>query len=171
MTAPGGPPPFVPGGFAVPRELVTAEFRLEPLGPQHNAGDYDAWTSSMAHIRATPGFAGRSWPTPMTPEENLGDLRRHAGDFAARTGFTYTVLDPGGRVVGCVYIYPARAGADAPAAEGVADVRSWVRADRAGLDVPLYAAVSAWLADVWPFTEVRYAPRPAGGGAAPEAGA
>ncbi len=53
----------------------------------------------------------------------------------------------------------------------MADVRSWVRADRAELDVPLYAAVSAWLADAWPFTEVRYAPRPAAGGAGQDAGA
>ena len=94
MTAPGSARPFVPGDFSVPGELVTAQFRLEPLGPQHNDGDYEAWTSSMAHIRATPGFADWSWPTEMTSEENLGDLRRHAEDFAGRTGFTYTVLDP-----------------------------------------------------------------------------
>lgn len=192
MTAPGGARPFVPDDFAVPRELVTADFRLEPLGPQHNVADYDAWTSSMAHIKATPGFSGGSWPHDMTLEENLGDLRRHAGDFAARTGFTYTVLDPGGRVVGCLYIYPVRgeesatdaggaqagegasAGEDAGVAAGaggVAEVYSWVRADRAELDVPLYAAVSAWMADTWPFAEIRYAPRPGGGGGAPGAGA
>src|SRR5215813_10486876 len=102
MTAPDGPrPPFVPDDFAVPRELVTGEFRLEPLGPQHNAGDYEAWTSSMEHIRATPGFAGRPWPVPMTLEDNLGDLRRHERDFTARSGFTYTVLAGGGdRVAG-----------------------------------------------------------------------
>jgi hypothetical protein len=158
MTASGSERPFVPGDFPVPGELVTAQFRLEPLGPQHNAADYDAWTSSMAHIRATPGYPDGRWPRQMTPEENLGDLRRHAGDFAARKGFTYTVLDPDGRVVGCVYIYPER---DAP---GAADVRSWVRADRAELDVPLYDAVSAWLADAWPFAEVHYAPRAGGGG-------
>jgi hypothetical protein len=204
MTAPSSARPFVPADFPVPGELVTAQFRLEPLGPQHNEGDYEAWTSSMAHIRATPGFVGRSWPTEMTPEENRGDLRQHAEDFAGRTGFTYTVLDPGGRVVGCVYIYPARgeesapgeegapAGEDAPGGEsatvgghtpggegvevaagaaGVADVRSWVRADRAELDVPLYAAVSAWLAAAWPFPEVRYAPRAADGGGDAGAGA
>ena len=32
-------------------------------------------------------------------------------------------------------------------------------ADRADLDVPLYQAVSAWLAEAWPFTVVRYAAR------------
>jgi len=30
----------VPDDFVVPRELVTEDFRLEPLGPQHNEGDY-----------------------------------------------------------------------------------------------------------------------------------
>ncbi len=141
--------------------------RVIALGPQHNAADYEAWTSSMAHIRETPGFPDGSWPRQMTPGENLGDLRRHAGDFAGRTGFTYTVLaQPGDRVVGCVYIYPAGDGA-----AGAANVSSWVRADRAELDVPLHDAVSAWLAAAWPFTAVRYAPRPPGGGAAPGAGA
>ena len=152
------PRAFVPDGFAVPRELVTGEFRLEPLGPQHNAGDYEAWMSSIDHIRATPGFGGRPWPDPgMTPEQNLGDLQRHAEDFAQRSGFTYTVLDGGsGRVIGCVYIYPS------DGADGAADVRSWVRADRADLDVPVHDAVSAWLASAWPFTAVSYAPRSGG---------
>ena len=59
----------------------------------------------------------------MTLEENLGDLERHARDFAARTGFTYSVLAPAtDDVLGCVYIYPARdEGHDAA-------VASWVRA-------------------------------------------
>src|SRR6516225_3116183 len=102
------PRAFVPDDFAVPRELITEEFRLEPLGPQHNAGDYEAWTSSIDHIRATPGFGGGKWPDPgLTLEGNLADLRRHAEDFAHRAGFTYTVLTPGSdRIIGCVYIYP-----------------------------------------------------------------
>jgi hypothetical protein len=144
---------FVPDDFAVPRELVTDEFRLEPLGPQHNEGDYAAWTSSMEHIRGTPGFADWTWPHPTPPEENLADLQRHADDFANRAGFTYTVLaSDDGSVAGCVYIYPAKSG------DG-ADVRSWVRADRAELDVPLYGAVAYWLKNAWPFETVSYAPR------------
>ena len=152
------PRAFVPDGFAVPRELVTGEFRLEPLGPQHNADDYDAWMSSIDHIRATPGFERWRWPDPgMTSEQNLGDLRRHAEDFARRRGFTYTVLEGGsGRVIGCVYIYPSKD------ADGVADIHSWVRADRADLDVALHDAVAAWLDSAWPFAAVSYAPRPGG---------
>jgi len=48
--------PFVPDDFAVPTGLVAPSFRLEPLGREHNERDYAAWTSSIVHIRATPGF-------------------------------------------------------------------------------------------------------------------
>jgi hypothetical protein len=145
---------FVPDDFVVPRELVCEEFRLEPLGPEHNEGDYQAWMSSIEHIRSTPGFQGRSWPQPeMTLAENLGDLQRHASDFTDRSGFTYTVRAAGGEIIGCVYIYPPAGGGPG------ADVRSWVRADRAGLDVPLHDAVSGWLRAAWPFSSAEYAPR------------
>ena len=36
---------------------------------------------------------------------------------------------------------------------------SWVRASRAELDVPLWQAVSDWLAAEWPFQNVDYAAR------------
>jgi hypothetical protein len=45
-----------------------------------------------ADIRATPGFAGASWPRQISPAENLRDLEHHAQDFIARRGFTCTVL-------------------------------------------------------------------------------
>ena len=145
---------FVPPDFDVPRGLETPEFLLEPLGPEHNEPDYDAWTSSLDHIAATPGFPWGSWPHEMAADENRADLERHADDFRNRTGFTYTVLDPASRdVIGCVYIYPAREG------DRDAQVRSWVRASRAQLDVPLWRAVSKWLASDWPFGSVEYAPR------------
>jgi hypothetical protein len=153
--------PFVPEDFAVPGGLETDAFRLEPLGPRHNEADHRAWSSSIAHIRDTPGFRDRDWPPPrgMTLAGNLADLERHAEDFAARRGFTYSVVAPGGGdVLGCVYIYPPH---HHPAAEGTdADVRSWVRADVADLDAPLHAAVAAWLAADWPFARVAYAARP-----------
>jgi hypothetical protein len=145
---------LVDDDFAVPAGLRTGLFVLEPLSVRHNESDYAAWTSSIEHIRQTPGFAGRSWPKPMSPEENAGDLARHERDFADRVGFTYTVLDPAsGDVIGCVYLYPPKRGG-----YGV-DVRSWVRADRAELDKPLYELVSGWLADSWPFTDPDYAAR------------
>jgi hypothetical protein len=157
-----GGEPFVPADFAVPEGLVPdKEFRLAPLGPQHNEADYAAWTGSIDHIRATPGFAGRSWPHPMSLEDNLRDLERHAQDFAERRGFTYTVLGADSdEVIGCVYIYPLKGqrtgGVQEP--RGAA-VRSWVRADRAALDRVVYDAVLAWLERDWPFQAIDYASR------------
>ncbi len=122
---------FVPDDFHPPRRMVTASFELEPLGPEHNEEDYAAWSSSVDYIRSLPGFVERGWPRDLTLEENRRDLVRHADDFAARTGFTYTVRErPGGHVIGCVYIYPR------DNAEG-ASVRSWVSESRAELDEPL----------------------------------
>jgi len=148
---------FVPADFTVPDGLTTGEFRLEPLGPEHNTADYAAWTASIGHIRATPGFARASWPRQMSLAENLLDLERHAQDFIARRGFTYTVLSTAtGDVIGCVYLYP-------PPGENQgrrgAVVRSWVRADQAALDPVLYHAVREWLERDWPFDSIEYAPR------------
>jgi hypothetical protein len=152
---------FVPEDFAVPDRLVAEAFRLEPLGPQHNEADYAAWTTSIDHIRATPGFPDGSWPREMSLSDNLHDLERHSRDFARRRGFTYTVLSTGtGDVIGCVYIYPAK-GHEPGAAEGprCALVQSWVRADCATLDPVLHDAVLAWLERDWPFDSIEYAPR------------
>jgi hypothetical protein len=152
---------FVPVDFAVPGGLTADQFRLEPLGPRHNAADYAAWTDSINHIQATPGFDGTGWPHPMSLADNLRDLERHAQDFAERSGFTYTVLSADtGDVIGCVYIYPPRGDNLASSAgEQNARVRSWVRVDHAALDLVLYQAVLAWLERDWPFHAIDYAPR------------
>lgn len=146
----------MPADFSPPTGLATDHFHLEPLGPQHNEADYAAWTSSIEHIRATPGFPDGDWPPTdgMSLDANLSDLRRHADDFAAHRGFTFTVLDPDvGDVIGCVYLYPAvAAGYDVTA-------QSWVRVSRAELDGPLADAVAAWLADAWPWPRVDRAGR------------
>ena len=146
--------PFVPDEFTPPSFLDHDTFRLRPLGPEHNASDYAAWTSSVHHILATPGYEGSPWPHPMTLEENLGDLTKHAGEFVRREAFTYTVLAPDSdTVIGCLYIYPSeRPGVDAK-------IRSWVRAADAELDPVLYRVVTDWLATSWPFGEIEYAER------------
>ncbi|NPD05346.1 N-acetyltransferase [Nocardioides sp. zg-1308] len=139
---------FVPEDFRPPTTLVTEQFRLEPLEPQHNVADLAAWTSSIEHIRSTPGYPDGGWPPEngMSAEDNLADLTRHAADFDARRGFTFTVLDPAGsEVIGCVYVYPTRS------PDHDVQVQSWVRADRAELDGPLADAVAEWLASDWPW--------------------
>jgi hypothetical protein len=143
--------PFVPADFVAPSSLVTPSFRLEPLGPRHNKADYAAWTSSIEHIRQTPGYPDGKWPDDRSITDNLRDLRRHADDFANRRGFTYTVLDPvTADVIGCVYVYPS------PHSPRGAQVQSWVRASRSELDVPLWQAVSQWLESAWPFETIAY---------------
>ncbi len=144
--------PFVPTDFIIPTQFEGDGFRLEPLGPEHNARDHAAWMSSIQHIQATPGYQQRDWPVRMSLDANLSDLRRHACDFTNRGGFTYSVLS-GDKVVGCVYIYPSRSeGHDA-------SVRSWVRESRSELDVAVWRDVSTWLTARWPFTNPDYASR------------
>ncbi len=145
---------FVPDDFAVPDELVGDGFVLRPLAAEHNAADHAAWMASIDHIRATPGFRGRRWPFPMTLEQNLRDVERHHQDFDERSGFTYTVLDSAGEVVGCVYLYPS----DQPGFD--ASLRSWVRADHDHLDGRVWEAVDTWVRSSWPFTEIDTADRP-----------
>jgi hypothetical protein len=82
-------------------------------------------------------------------------LQRMRHSLVGELSFTYSViLAPGDEVIGCVYIYPARDDST------IVDVHSWVRAEQAHLDKPLYDTVSQWLSTAWPFPHVRYAPRP-----------
>ena len=130
-------------------------------GRAHNEADYAAWTSSIDHIRATPGFGEGNWPREMSLADNLRDLQRHARDFAERRGFTYTVLGTGdGGIIGCVYIYPPSSQAPGGGERRLhAPVESWVRASHAALDVAVHDAVVAWLERDWPFDSIEYAPR------------
>ena len=127
---------FIPGNFDPPTAFLGPGFHLEPLGPEHNDRDHEAWTSSMDHIHSTPGEWGQ-WPRPMTLEENMADMEMH--DRAD--------------VIGCLYIYPDENGASD------AHVSSWVRKSRAEMDVVVWRSVSAWLESDWPFESFRYAAR------------
>lgn len=88
----------------------------------------------------------------MSLRRNREDLVGHAKDFDDRTGFTYSILD-GDDVIGCVYIYPSRrSGHDA-------EVRSWVRENRAEMDAVVWRALSEWVETAWPFSNPHYAAR------------
>jgi len=144
---------FVAPDFEPPAALTVGDLRLEPLGPEHNERDHAAWMSSIEHIRSSPGFPDGRWPREMSLEENRADLERHARDFAARAGFTYTVLDAGDDVVGCLYVYPAK--------DGVHDavVQSWVRQSIADRDAEVRRAIADWVTgDAWPFRHPLYDP-------------
>ena len=145
------PTSFVPDDFEVPRQFFGPGFHLEPLGPEHNERDHEAWMSSIEHIRSSPGMNFRSWPAPMSLEENLDDMEMHAREFEERKSFTYSILD-GDEVIGCVYIYPGES-ADS------ATVRSWVRESRAAMDTIVRESLDDWLREMWPFREIAYAVR------------
>lgn len=78
---------FVPDAFEVPTSFDGPGFHLDPLSPAHNQRDYQAWTASMGHIHVTPG-EWDSWPRPMSLEENMRDLERHAREFRDREALT-----------------------------------------------------------------------------------
>jgi hypothetical protein len=144
--------PLVPPDFEVPNPPDNQSFRFEPLGPEHNEADLEAWSSSIDHIRATPGFETGGWPErPYSLAENLADLEKHRDHHQRRIDFAWTVLDPlhAGEVVGCVYLKPDRTGA------ADAEARSWVRADRAQLDGTLRDHLRSWFTNRWPLS-IRY---------------
>ena len=144
--------PIVPDDFAVPEAHEAGPFRLELLGPKHNEADHVAWMSSIAHIRATPGFIEGGWPPAegMTLDQNLADLVSHADRSARHVDFAYSVLDRSSpdRVIGCIYFTPT--------AQGEVQASSWVTATSADLDRALTEVVTNWLVDAWPFPVVHY---------------
>ena len=143
---------FVPRDFVVPLRLETPQFVLEPLGPEHNDADYEAWSSSGEHIHATPGWEESCWPREMMPERT-GQICNAMLTTSKPDGLHIYGARPGERdVIGWVYIYPSRRADDARAL-------SWVRASHAHLDAPLWRVVTVWLASDWPFGSVKYAPR------------
>jgi hypothetical protein len=142
---------FVPDDFVVPAQLDTPEFRLRMLTIHDVVQDYEAVTSSEAHLRSV--WPDSKWPQGLTLEQNLIDLGWHQKEFQRRSSFAYTVVAPDeSRVIGCVYLYPStRRGYDAEA-------YLWARQSElaSGLERRLYATVQDWIARDWPFGTVAY---------------
>jgi hypothetical protein len=148
---------FLPAGFVAPMPPAHPEFAFEVLGPEHNEPDLAAWSSSIEHIRSSPGWEDSSWPNRVySLEENLADLAEHRDRHRRRLDFAWTVLIPGTRdVIGCVYLKP-------PPVDGAPAVaKSWVRADLARLDPVLRAHLGPWWTGAWPVA-IHYPHRPAG---------
>lgn len=148
-------PDFVPETFRPPTVYETGRYRLVPLGPALAKHDYEAYMSSIEHLRTT--FGGGRWPSPgITMEEAIKDVEGEQARFNARRAFTYAVLTPDGmKELGCIYIKPSRkAGYDA-------QVTMWVtKAEfEKGFDATLFRETKAWIARVWPFRRVAYPTR------------
>ncbi len=144
-------PLFVPAEFAIPSELLTKHFKLRMLSVDDVEKDFEAVTSSAAHVSKVWPDSG--WPQGLTLRQNLVDLGWHEKEFQNRSSFAYTVVNSDdSRVLGCLYFYPTcKAGYDA-------EIFMWVRQSElaTGLDGELFRAVQAWLASDWPFDNPGY---------------
>lgn len=142
---------FVPSDFHVPSMLETGRFRLRMLSVDDVEKDYQAVIESRELLHA---MFGGPWPREgFTLQENLRDLKRHQQEFLDRKAFAYTVVSlDESRVLGCVYINPARK------TDADAEVHMWVRQSEydQGLDAVLFQAVKEWLDSAWPFASVAH---------------
>ena len=145
------PRPFVPDDFEIPERLETDELRLRMLTVNDVVKDFEAVVTSAEHLKQV--FPDHDWPDGLTLEQDLIDLGWHQKEFQNRTSFAYTVVNPSEtRVLGCVYINPARrVGYDAV-------VLLWARQSEldGGLEERLVEAVRQWIAKEWPFRRVAY---------------
>ena len=140
---------LVPDDFDVPAGMETDHYRLRMLTVNDVVKDYDAVMSSVDHLRGVFDSA-LQWPQGLTLEQDLIDLGWHQKEFQKRSSFAFTVMSlDEERCLGCVYIYPSET-ADA-------DVFMWVRQDEhEALDRDLFDTVRRWVAEAWPFENVRY---------------
>jgi hypothetical protein len=142
--------------FTAVKNLTTARCSLaRPLSPNTCTPSPAPKLSASAgspHAERSAGRltdrAARSRAARRRPQDGAGAGCVCCGP-EARTGFTFTVLEPvTGDVIGCVYLYPTES------ADADVTVQSWVQCSHAELDVPLADAVAAWLAAEWPWKRV-----------------
>ncbi|MBL8177347.1 MAG: hypothetical protein JNK48_21910 [Bryobacterales bacterium] len=98
---------FVPADYAVPKEWKTSRYRLMPLSPAIVRQDYEAYMSSIEHLRST--FSDGKWPSPeLTMADAMKDMENEEARFEARTSFAYGVLTlDGKKELGPVYVRPS----------------------------------------------------------------
>lgn len=142
---------LVPDSFQPPRSYTGENFRLVPLGPDVAQLDFNAYMSSIDHIRSS---MGGNWPRPdLTMADQAKDMAGEKAQWDARKSFPFAVLAPEGtKEFGCFYIRPStKEGYDA-----VATI--WVTKDQfdKGFETQLLADMKAWLAAEWPFKKVAW---------------
>jgi hypothetical protein len=135
---------FYPDPSPIPGILLTTDFVVEPLTPEHTRRDYRALVESRYALRL---WSGSDWPADdFSLTDNRADLARHADEHERRVAFTYTVLSPDRqRCLGCLYIKPLSE-ALGSAAAGDSLTRFWVTQPLvpAGLDRALLHALLTW---------------------------
>ena len=146
---------WLPSDFQYPRRLDLASgHHLRPIRAADAEIDLPAVMGSRESLWRIYGEAWGWPPQTMTVEADRDDLAHHVDEMEALEGFNYAVLDDAETtLLGCVYIYPSAAEADA-------DVSWWVvDAERDGeLERALDEALRDWFADTWGFGSVRRHP-------------
>ncbi|WP_024461309.1 hypothetical protein [Marinimicrobium sp. LS-A18] len=130
--------------FEAPVAVHEPLFTLEPLAPQHNDLDYDAWQSSVEELQGIFG-PGHEWPkAEYSKARNLEDLQRHYREFEQGEAYAYTILSPDQSLcIGCVYIQP-------PLVHPYdTHVDFWFRSSHKHLEAPFMAWLKQWLATDW----------------------
>jgi hypothetical protein len=140
---------LVPESFQVPDHYTAKNYQLVPLGPGVAKLDYDAYMSSIDHLRAT---MGGNWPRPgLTLDDQAKDMAGEKGQWDTRKSFPFAVLTPDGKKeLGCFYLRPSnKEGFDAVAT-------MWVTQEQfdKGFDAELYRDMKGWVAEKWPFRKV-----------------
>lgn len=145
---------LVPDGFEVPDRIETDRFVVVPLTRRLLALDFEAYMSSVEHLKATYNVDepfmvhGAKWPERATPDDGFLDVAWCEFERLNRTSFAYAVLDPAEeRELGCVYVFPCKKAGFA------AECRMWVRQSELarGLDEALETWFRDWIDQVWPF--------------------
>ena len=148
---------FIQKDFKIPEVLETDRFRLRMLTVNDVKKDYDAVMTSIEHLQKTKPFGpNHKWPTELTFEQDLIDLRWHQKEFQKRSSFAFTVMNlDESKCLGCLYIYPS----DNPNYDAM--IMMWVRQSEVadGLDEILFSSVKKWIEDKWPFEKVAYPSR------------
>ena len=87
----------------LPRRAEIGAFQLTPLSPAQVDEDFEAVIGSKQVLR---GLFGDDWPLGLTRDDNLTDMGWHEREFTAKRSFAWIIRDPGGRYLGCAYLYP-----------------------------------------------------------------
>ena len=143
---------LVPDRFEVPERVEGPGFVIVPLTPDLLPKDYEAYMSSVAHLKGHLQ-PGSTWPEGASLGDAIVDLCWVEQERRYRSSFAYAAMTPDESMeLGCVYVYPTlKTGFDA-------EVNLWVRqsAYDEGFDDVLYRFAKRWVAESWPFRSVAF---------------
>jgi RimJ/RimL family protein N-acetyltransferase len=146
---------WVRPSFDYPARLdLPSGHHLRPIRAADAEIDLPAVMGARDRLFAQYGEAW-GWPPEETSlETDRQDLAHHEEEMHAHEGFNYAILDRDQeRLLGCVYIYPSEAEADADVSWWLVDAALGTELERA-----LEEAVPAWLAETWGMSSIRRHP-------------